>query len=493
MNSTFTHRVTYRGHSIDCNEANYSEVCEELIAKHGPSNIREFPRVEPLNPTPFKATPEVKGGELDVVAQARIAGQAELALTAGFAPKPPVYAAGTRVVEIGVENALQMQLDHDEKPTAVSLAQDLERQVLAEQRKDLPAVRVSTLRMSKAGLVVLPDAQGEPGRGMALPVSERAFAGLFSRMPCRAGQAYLADCSTELRAINFNHWALELGRREEKEQIQTKAVLRTRMGSERPEAFATVSQSYTAFDTDKIAAALALAFPEDARGTVHYDGQRMRFEGLWRTNVAPDEFAAGEFFKAGVVVRADDTGAGSIRVQSVVWRNLCLNLIILDRAIGVDIRIRHLGSVEALAVRFREAFGAALASVDGFRKAWGYAVEERGDVLVAKTKAMAGDEVTGMSAYDLLPGLFNGIFERELVPVQGRRKEVIPKLLEMHRQDEAAGTYGVSRASIVNAFTRYAHRVELDPFAADEIREGAGALLSGHRGGAPRPLPYVAL
>ena len=175
----------------------------------------------------------------------------------------------------------------------------------------------------------------------------------------------------------------------------------------------------------------------------------------------------------------------------MLWRNLCLNLIILDKAIGVDIRIKHTGSVEALAKRFQEAFAKALGSVEPFRKSWNWAVQERDEKLVERVQGTTSEEISELPATAVLPGLFNGILERDLVPVKGRRADVVPKLLEMHAQDEAADEYGVSRASIVNAFTRYAHVVENDPFLADEIRSGAGSLLSSKAGRQPAPLPYL--
>src|SRR5690606_3584258 len=101
------------------------------------------------------------------------------------------------------------------------------------------------------------------------------------------------------------------------------------------------------------------------------------------------------------------------------------------------------------------------------------------------------ENITGRPASEVLPGLFNGILQRELVRVPGRKPDTVQKLMELHSQDEAAPAYGVSRASIINAFTRYAHVVESDPFVADEIREGAGRLLSARAGHNPAPLPYV--
>jgi hypothetical protein len=149
--------------------------------------------------------------------------------------------------------------------------------------------------------------------------------------------------------------------------------------------------------------------------------------------------------------------------------------------------------VEELAKRFRAAFNQALGSIEPFRKAWGAAFSERDEVLKARVQGTTSEDLSLLPITAVLPGIFNGILERDLVPLPGRRRDIVPKLLEMHAQDEAADAYGVSRASIVNAFTRYAHVVESDPFVADEIRAGAGALLSSKAGKAPAPLPYIAI
>lgn len=493
-----THRIEYRGESRVCNPNNYSATVAELIALKGEPTIDDHPVVTalPVAPvavvTPPPPAPVGRGvGNVDEAGAIRASLDEDLARTNGFAPKAPLYEVGTRVVQMGVDNARAMQQEHDAKPWARDVAADLVRAVRAEERQDLPATRVGDLRMTSSGLIVLPG-EGEPGKGPRLPLSERSFASLMGRMPARSGIAYLNDCPPKLRAINFNHWAVEVTDRERSETKPMEAVLRTRKVEGVRQAFAAVSPTYTPFDADKIGEALRLALPGDAKGGLDYDGQRMRLEALWRTNIAPDEFVAGEFFKAGVIVRADDTGAGSIRVQSVLWRNLCLNLLILDKAVGVDIRLRHVGNVEELAARFRAAFNEALGSIGSFRNAWKNAMQEEGEALVARSAGTTADDIAKLPANVVLAGLFNGILERELVPVKGRKTDVVPKLLEMHTQDEARDAYGVSRASIVNAFTRYAHKVETDPFAADLIREGAGTLLSGTRGRAPAPLPYVA-
>lgn len=497
---TETHKVTYKGVTRLCHVDTFELTCEALIKEFGAG---EIPKVEPIAvPAPVVQSPAVVAAPVTATVtdpaisesgKARAQADELLAREGGFSPAAPIYSIGTRVNSMGVENARKEQVEHAQKPFAIDAARDLVAQVRREDRQDLLPIETGSLRMDKTGRLVVGDPATPPTE--RYPLTARAFGSVFSRFPCASGVSYLRSCPEKLRAINFNHWATEVQRLEALDENRGKnlTVLRTRKGETGREVFAAVTPSYTAFDADKIGQALALAFPEDARASVDYDGDRLRFEGLWVSDVAANEFVAGEFFKAGVIIRSDDTGGGSIRVQSVLWRNLCLNLIILDRSIGVDVRIRHQGSVQKLAAEFRKAFNRALSSVNPFRVAWTGAMAEQNEAFVRSVQGTTSEDLSSLPPTGVLPGVFNGILERELVPVQGRRKDVIPKLLEMHAQDEAREAYGVSRASVVNAFTRYAHQVETDPFAADLIRAGAGQLLSSRAGRLPAPLPYAAI
>lgn len=497
-------RIQFGGETAVCSADDFKTVCDAVVARH--PGVEGVPQVTPLVsesvisvkqsiPAAVVTTEgvDITGGVSRSAAE-RGARDERIAVENGFVLADPLFSLGTLVNSTGVENATRSQLEHDQKPFAKEICEGLVRQVRSERRQDLTPIRVSQLRMATSGKLRVEG--GHPVHSnMCLPITDRMFASLMARFPCASGIAYLNDCSPRLRAINFNHWAVELGNREMATESTDwkEAILRVRTINGMRAGYAAVSPRYTAFDADKIGAALQLAFPDDARGSLDYDGERIRVEGLWHTDVKPTEFAAGEIFKAGVIVRSDDTGSGSIRIQSVVWRNLCQNLIILDRAIGVDVRLRHRGSVNSLACSFRTAFGKALSSVDAFRVAWNRARCERDEVLVESVQGTTRDDLIGKPVSAILPGIFTGILQREKVPMGGRVVDVVPKLLEMHRQDEAASQYGVSRASIVNAFTRYAHQVETDPFKADRIREMAGSLLSGSRGREPAPLPYIAV
>lgn len=485
-----THVARLGGEEVFCNEVNYQEKIEELMARHPDAGV---PKVERLVEVDYETNPPSKhstknesssrDASFSEEGRLRVMSQMAVAEQSGFAPASPMYSVGTRVNATGVENAHRSQLEHDAKPIAREAALALAERVKTEERTDTRPFSIDSLVLHQDGYLQTPE-----GRYY---VTREGFRKLVSRLiPARSAGAYLEDCPPSLRSMNWETWR---SIQSNSPGIIETAVLRTRKGlnTDGREVFSAVSQKYTPYDADLVGEALALAFPDDARGSVDYDGQKYRVEGLWHTNVAANEFVAGEFFKAGVLVSGDDTGSGSIRVQSVIWRNLCLNLIILDKSIGVDIRIRHIGDVRKLALQFRRAFERALLSVEGFRRAWGAAIDEQGRALTSRVQGTTSDDLTALPAAAVLAGIFNGLVKRDLVPIRGRADDVVPKLLEMHWKEPAVEQLGVSRASVVNAITRYAHEVELDPFRADAIRAAAGSLLTGHRrNGTPAPLPF---
>ena len=224
---------------------------------------------------------------------------------------------------------------------------------------------------------------------------------------------------------------------------------------------------------------------------------------LFHSTVQPEHYVAGEFFRAGVQIRTDDTGGGSCIIDAIVWQNLCLNLIVIDQCVQNIVRLAHKSRANVLAEKFDKGIQQALQSIKTFTERWGYAMEE--DVLVRTAKATPDFATELMSAHtggvpiaQVLPGLFNGIIERELVPVRGRRPEVVKNLLLCYDQDTTNAANGklvpISRAGIVNAFTRYANEVEAKRslWGEDDIQKAAGQLLTPRTKGAelPPPIPY---
>jgi len=312
---------------------------------------------------------------VDRIGAARSAADKAAAVAAGFSPADPIFERGTRVIQLGVTNAKRSRVEHDAKPTVREYCADLITRVAAEKRQD-KVVPVADLGMN---------AKGQLTRGgNAVNVTEDAFLSMMTRLDVRGARYLAAMTDIERRALNVTA-DLAAFVAADKEACSTdpdgkkkpaELNLRLRKTAKGPECFAVTSPSYTAFDVDKIAEALALAAPEEARGTVVYDGQRAKFEVMFHSNTAPENYVAGEYFKAGVHISTDDTGKGGIRVRAMVYQNLCLNLIILDESTIEIASLRHIGSVEKLAAKFRKAFAKALESISHFLDRWNVATRE---------------------------------------------------------------------------------------------------------------------
>ncbi len=480
-----THSVSLNGETILVNLDNFRANVDALVARHGGGVPKVQTLVDDVQPAPAPAevvtapasTPApVRGVTVDAAGAARSEQDSLAAKLAGFSPKPPIYTRGTMVVDLGVDNARLSRLEHDKKPLVEEACMDLVQRIRDEKRID-HRFAASDLRMSNEGRLMAPFIVGGELNPLGFP-TERTFRALVNRLGI-GGADYLSRCPAKLRATNLNNWVTG---RDGLPMPEGEIKLRTRRHpSNGREVFAAVSPKYTSFDCDRIALELRTAIQgTGARGSVVYDGDRMRAEAIWHTDVQPEEFVAGEFFKAGIIVTSADDGSGSCRVSACVWQNLCLNLIIIDEAEEELARIRHVGSEQRISSMLRQAFDAAQDKVGYFVKKWGGACRE--DLV----KQAANLSKVPYSIEEIIPGYFNGVIERDLVPVRGKRQDVVRALVEMNRKDESSATrHGFTRAALANAFTRYAHEVNADTWQEDAIQRAAGALVQS-----TEPLPF---
>lgn len=518
--------VTYAGETRRTTMGGWQETADALIAKHGPGHgipkaatvgpeeddTEPPPDTQPAPPAmvakrltlvprdsdPPPPPPVIAGGCFDAVGAARSEADAEAARAAGYTVARTVYTRGTRVIQDGIDNARSSRLDWAKQPLVEEYCRDFARVIAEEERADVQAP-LTEISMAQTGLIVGPD-------GPLIP-TRRAIHGLANRLELK-GASYLSDsCDPPLRADNFNRqidkWVnteaetakestivraayLAAGERPPAPSKPKEVVLRTRnapAGSVATrEVFAAVSPGYGAFDVDKVADAIAQAANLDgARGTVDYDGQRARFTLLYHSDVQPENYVAGEFFKAGIVIKTDDTGAGSIHVDGCIWQNLCLNLIIVDRSIVRLDSIRHVGTVDGMAARFGEALQKALGSLAAFKQRWGFACAAD---VVEQAKEVE-PEVLRYTSDDIMAALFRGAMDRQLVPVP-RKPATVDALMDLWREDASSARVVTpySRAAYVNAFTAYAHRANDDAWKGDAISRAAGRVLVSNR-----PLP----
>jgi len=92
------------------------------------------------------------------------------------------------------------------------------------------------------------------------------------------------------------------------------------------------------------------------------------------------DLAAGDIFKTGVRIETDDTGRGRIRVTGVAFRNMCLNLIIIEEGEVETVNLVHRGDPDRILEVVRGGVAQARAKVSAFLEAWGYARTVKVDV-----------------------------------------------------------------------------------------------------------------
>lgn len=419
-----------------------------------------FSLIELDNGTP---TTTVAAPVLTVVPAARVEGgvcadgkaraeadQAD-AEAAGWSLKPPVYAIGSRVNSTGVANFRASRQEHDDKASVGEACGKLIDLIKAEDRKDL-VVKVPTLKMHDDGRI----SRG----GGPLAVSERAITGVGTHIT-PGGAGYLRACEPDLRAINFNRWAAkgwredsratekaieawqeggEVGSQPGPVMKEKEVTLRTRLNhaSNKREAWSFVGPKYGAHDVDAIAEQVMAsgAIPADAKCDITYDGYRMRMNVLFHTDIQPEKAVAGEIFKAGIMLKTADDGSGSIQISAQVFRNLCLNLIIIDHAKELVTRRKHYGT--GIVADVEAGIATAMGKVKVFADKWSEATLEN---VLEKYGAHDVDAV------------MRGLVFNKVVHVSGvKPDDMFERLMRAYQAEP-----GYGKTAIVNAVTRAAH------------------------------------
>ena len=384
------------------------------------------------------------------------------ALKAGFSPAQPLFSVGTMVIQSGVNNFRISRDKFENRPMIGPACDSLIEKVSAEVREDIKAV-VPTLYMTPNGLLDAPLG--------TFSMTERAFEGLCG-FATPGGGSYLSHLGKdvkglELRANNLNYWlpkAQKLdkvaSKKSDKEVVKDKEVtLRTRVNDKQVrEVFATVGPRYAKHDVDAIMGQLksCKAIPSDARVSVVYDGFKATVDVLFHSNIQPENCVAGEFFMAGIRITTADDGTGAIKIKSLVFRNLCLNLIVIDVDEVLTLKKRHVGKGIHAAVE--AGIEDAYRRVEFFAKKWSDARLENVLERYGKTSPQE---------------VFEGLVANGLVNIPGVSDEEMTQRLMTAWASEG----GYSKADFVNAVTKAAHTSSWTNYQDSETLEETGGNL----------------
>lgn len=402
-------------------------------------------------------------GEVCAAAAQRIRADREAAAAAGLLLPDPSYAIGSRLNGTGVARATAAEIEHEKRPLAIDALAALAATIRDERRRG-EVVALSSLALGEDGY--LRDRRG----GFAARVEAGAWGSVASAAGIGDGARMLARGSDSLRARAWAELADPRG-------PDTKILLRDAGGHE--SVWGAVGARYPSADGDRAAEVLARALQaegdHDARARIDYDGRGWRVEISRHTPIAPDAMAAGEVVRAAIVISSHDAGGGAMRVRPAVVQNACLNLILLDEVSGQGARLAHRGAVGRLLSDLREGILSARAAVAAFWERW----------REASRTSIPDPE-----------GTIRAIVASGRVPLPGGRRgrpNLAQELIEAHEAGMGDATIasaaGPSRATIADAFTRWAHQKgswSLSVAELDDIRSSAAGIAVGPK--LPEPI-----
>lgn len=317
---------------------------------------------------------------------------------AGWAPAPPVYALGTPIIDYG-KNRWKTGRREWEKtpPTVEGLTAVIQR--VAEERREDRVVRVSELSMDTDGhLVVGGERYAIETLGMKQLLTrikngdfekptedekivsqiveelQEEYDDSVGRTLFPSAFDLMSAVDPDLRASVFNTQVRRHGDASQKLKLR----LRSRTDAAMQQMYSVVGPNYTTFDADKVSAALRNCLYKmnggrQARGEVLYDPSttRLKVNALWHADLPYDGGSAGDFFKGGIVGYSNDAGGGGVSGNGQLWRNLCLNLIIVNVAKKSLFRITHRSSADEIAKAINEGMKQAEKDFAYFLQRWG--------------------------------------------------------------------------------------------------------------------------
>ena len=438
---------------------------------------KRFARIEidgfpaPAQPTQAAPLPPTVVPVADPVA--RVQGdRAVIERIAGRKVADTVYAEGEAVIDLGVDNARKARAAFDKLPLFTEACSGLVNRIVSEHRID-SKVYPGDLRFEQSAdsdaLVC-----SAPNMGWHR-VSDLAFGQVTDIVGASLGTRYLKSLPPDWQAQNLQRHADVMP------GDSKLVVLRTRTLGNAREIYAGVSESYTPIDGDVLATIAAGHAPANARGSFEYDqeGARGWLDLKLFTNVRAENFAVGEAFECGVRFSFNDRAGGAITGRVWFLRNLCKNLIILDRTEVVMPAIRHVGNRTARLADVHDLVRRTLsvdAGIGEFVKRWGYAAQPAKPAQVLARRQLQKEtlDFEFCNANQRVAGFYNGLATvGQLQPGQ------VSGCVDAYWRDaEATGTDQsyVSVRGLVNGLTRYAHEGDMSRWSGESLERLAGEL-----------------
>lgn len=421
------------------------------------------PEAQSIEPQGRGAVMTGKGGTVSQVAKRRVEAD-ERALRAIFGNKQidritPLFERGTRVNSTGEANFRKLRREMEKLPTADVAAMSAYQAIRAEGREDMdidlslaePGPVPGTVSVNGDVFTLTPTAWEHFFQHAGAPKYAAAHA---PHAKPKVLEAMLEEYRSESKPLVAAY------RRGAVAGVNGERALPAGTGGE---IYRIASPRYTAFDADAVLATLLHTSHElmaGWRGDITYDGEKLAFDMV----SMPDEvidLAAGDVFKIGLRLRANDVREGGISGDLIAWRNRCLNLIVIGQATTEIFNARHMGSAMDIHVGLASIMAQAETAFGHFRHSWGQARSE-----IVMTHQLPADR------------FFEGLAGSKMLSLPGDTGAVKSMLLNAWMEEPA-----FDRAAVVNAVTRAAHEgaTYKDAFTIGKVEAEAGKLLTDSR------------
>jgi hypothetical protein len=384
----------------------------------------------------------------------------QTALKSGFSPKQPLYRLGTPVNEWGRNNLKLSRQRWEENPLTQDDCDKHIELIRKEERED-HKYNLKDFYMTIAGQLDGPEILVPTQWSLRqMLLRSRVVTNELTSEAVLDAADYVSNLRSplKLRKDICNYY---FGNSKRDGWFRTR---KNPAGQER-ELYSVVSDRYNrSCTTDNLLTIIRDKLDENrnipSRSETTYDGDRLQMDIVYHTFIKPEDCVAGEIFQSGIRITTNDNGSERIRISPFVLRNLCLNLIVIDRA-EQNIEISHLKS--SLEDTVKEAIDSAISKISDFAENWSLACRESildGIYTNADPKIII--EKLVKEGYGRIPGL--------------SKTEVTQKIYNAWLKEPDEQKW--SRASFVNALTLAAHTESWsNTWISSQLEENAGNLL----------------
>jgi len=419
-----------------------------------------------MTPTPVVAP--VSAGFFDLTVDAEkaktiVAQEAEMKAQGWSLPRP-YFAAGTRMLKMGVS---AYKAKHEAWAKRLPASQAMEQvaaHIAAEQRTDVN-VRLGDLHMDADGCV---GRKGGPARQIEWTAWDRVYGALRDGGVLPDGSKLLRVLDPATRATVFN------------ERIQAmdpdkEVKLGLRKGADGQwSIFRVVSPRYpTDGQAPVILRALARQLRgKDFRGEVIYDPgtTTVRFNAAHMVDPVSLDPVVGDVFRAGVKGSTNDAGMGRFKIDPFAGRIVCINCTVMDGYAPGYSRIHRGSMAEAMSA----AATVAQKSIDVlpvFAADWSRARQT--SVADVEWRKLGVGKKAAAEARESVPAALEAMVRAGKIGSGTHRDALVQHMLNAHKAEPGQGTV----ADVLNAVTRAAHESMMDAIQRDILERQAGALL----------------